>query len=78
MSANTLRLISIHMVTLSHLVKDEELYENLDGNFKERSDCWRHILETQISPIQGFGAFYFHIWHQNLGRRLEKVSLESL
>ena len=35
-------------------------------------------MGTQISPIQGFSASYFHVWHQNLGRRFEKLSSESL
>ena len=35
------------------------------------------MLGTQIPFIQGFGASYFHVWHQNLGRRLEKLSLKD-
>ena len=53
------------------------MYESLHGNFKERNGSQSHMLGTQISSIQGFGSSYFHIWHQNLGRQLEKLSLES-
>jgi hypothetical protein len=35
------------------------------------------MLGTQIPSIQGFGASYYHMWHWNLGRRLEKLSLEG-
>ena len=36
-------------------------------------------MGNQISPIQGFtSASYFHVWHWNLGRWLEILSLESL
>ena len=48
-------------------------YESVDGNFKERSNSQHHMLGFQISPIQGFSASYFHVWHQNLGRQLEKL-----
>ena len=34
------------------------------------------MLGIQISPIQGFSASYFHVWHRNLGRQLEKLSLK--
>ena len=49
----------------------------LMGTWKERSNNQRHMLGTKISPIQGFNASYFHLWHRNLGRWLEKLSLES-
>ena len=32
------------------------LYEDVDENFKERSDNRHHMLGTQISPIQGFSS----------------------
>jgi hypothetical protein len=54
------------------------MYESLHENFKERSGRQCHMLGTQISSIQGFSASYFHIWHQKLGRQLEKLSLVSL
>ena len=47
------------------------MYEGIDGNFRERSGSWHHMLEAQISPIQGFSASYFYVWHQNLGWQLE-------
>ena len=47
--------------------KNHKIKESLDGHFKERSSNWSHMLGTQIPCIQGFGASYFHIWHQNLG-----------
>ena len=51
------------------------VYEGLDENFKDRRGSHRHMLGTQISPIQGFSASYFHVWHQILRRQLEKLSL---
>ena len=35
------------------------------------------MLGTQIPSIQGFGASNFHIWHWNVGSRLEKLSFEG-
>ena len=35
------------------------------------------MLGTRIPSSQGIGASNFHIWHWNLGRRLEKLSLEG-
>ena len=45
--------------------------------FRERSNTRSHILGTTIPSIQDFGASNFHIWHWNLGRQLEKLSLEG-
>ena len=64
MNTNMLRLISIHMTTLSHRVTGEDhMYGSLDGHLKERNGSQSHMLGTQIPSIQGFGASNFHIWH---------------
>ena len=51
--------------------------ESLYGHLKERSNIQSPILGTQISSIQGFGAFNFHIWNSSFGRPSVKFSLES-
>ena len=53
------------------------MYESLDGHFKGRSSNSSHLLGTWISSMQGVGASNFHMWHKNLGRWLQKISLKG-
>ena len=52
------------------------MYEELMGTLRKEAvvgiTCW------ELKSIKGFSASYFHVWHQNLGRQLEKLSLKSL
>ena len=36
-----------------------------------------HMLGIQVTSSQGFGTSHYHVWHQNLGMCLEKLSLEG-
>ena len=49
------------MATLSRQVKGENLqFESLHGHLKEITSSWSHMLETQITFIQGFDGPNFH------------------
>ena len=72
MNTNTLGLIFIHMVHLSHLIKDmKALIRNLRKEAVVDTTCWE--LKSHLY-IQGFNAFYLHVC--KLGRRLGKLSWE--
>ena len=70
MNTNTLRLISIHMVTLSHLVKDEELYETLMGTLRKEAivgvTSWKlksHLFKALVLSTFTYGT---KIWEGDL------------